>query len=262
MSSKLNDSISLHEGTAKEAIAAVHRYLLPHGLPEIEGYDFAVYYAPCDIAGGDLYAFQAFDDGNLGFVVADVSGHGPAAATVMAAFRGALAAFRVFGRPRERAAADLNAVVNEIGVPACFITALFVSLHPTTGAVYSGCCGHPPGLIRRASGAVELFDGPADPPLGVLVSVEAPMRMHQLLPGDTLILHTDGVTDAMSAAGVRFGEGGLWRAVLSAPVGTGAGEILASVQASLARHTRNAEIIDDQCVLVCSRRAVRPVQAG
>jgi phosphoserine phosphatase RsbU/P len=241
---------------SKLAIAELQRNLLPDKLPETPGFEFAVAYRPCDESGGDFYGFQPFADGRLGMVVADIAGHGAPAAVMMAALRGALAAFRVFGRPRETAPQDINAVVHEIAVPGMFITAFFVSLDPRTGTLYCGNCGHPPAIIARADGTHEILSVAGDLPLGILPNIDPPMMTVGFGVGDTVVLYTDGLTEARDRSGEEFGERRLIEAV-SASAGGSEGRSAASVRDAIIlavdRHQGDVPASDDQCVLVCRR---------
>lgn len=236
----------------QQGIADLQKHLLPERLPCIPGYEFAVHYRPCEVAGGDFYGFQPFADGRMGFVVADVAGHGAAAAVMMAALRSALAAFRVFGRDRESAPQDVNSIVYELAVPGMFITAFFVSLDPKSGMLYCGNCGHPPALIHRKSGRIESDSIAGDLPLGISPTIAPPTILMRLHEGDSLILYTDGITEARSANGEQFGEHKLSQAISTAST-LSAQSICDAIVLQLQEHENCRVPDDDQCVLVCRR---------
>jgi len=236
----------------QQEIADLQRHLLPEKLPCIPGYEFAVHYRPCEVAGGDFYGFQPFADGRMGFLVADVAGHGAAAAVMMAALRSALAAFQVFGRDRESAPQDVNSIVNELAVPGMFITAFFVSLDPKTGMLYCGNCGHPPAFILRKNGNTESDSKAGDLPLGIVPNIAPPTILMQLHEGDSLILYTDGITEARSDKGEQFGDHKLSQAISSASTGS-ALSICDTIVQQLQLHENCPVPADDQCVLVCRR---------
>jgi serine phosphatase RsbU (regulator of sigma subunit) len=240
------------ERAADLAIAELQRHLLPAELPEVPGYEFAVSYRPCEVAGGDFYAFQPFADGRLGIVLADIAGHGAPAAVMMAALRGALAAFRVLGRPRETAPQEINAMVYEIGVPGMFITAFFVSLDPATGTLYCGNCGHPPAVIVRADGRSEVVIAAGDVPLGILPAVDPPMLRIALEPGDTFVVYTDGVTDSKDPSGRELGDGRV-ADLLARASRTSALQVCDEITRAILHHEGGGHPSDDQCVIVCRR---------
>jgi phosphoserine phosphatase RsbU/P len=237
---------------AEPPIAELQRHLLPQALPQVDGYEFAAVYRPCEEAGGDFYGFQAFADGRLGMAVADIAGHGSPAAVMMAALRGAQAAFRVFGRPRETAPQDINSVIYEIAVPGMFITAFFVSLDPRTGTLYCGNCGHPPAIIVKPSGRHEVIDAAGDLPLGIVPTINPPMMTVALDVGDTLVLYTDGVTEMRNPAGEEFGRQRLI-AVVSEADGQPAQSVCDAIVRALRSHHGEAPLADDHCVLICRR---------
>lgn len=238
-----------------EDVAALQRHLLPATLPHVPGYRFAVFYRPCEGAGGDYYGFQHFADGRQGFVIADVAGHGAGAAVMMAVLRTALASFRVFGRLRESAAQDVNLVLREISVPGIFVTAFFGSLDPADGALYSGNCGHPLPIVRRRDGSTANLADMSDVPLGVLDHVEPPLVTTRLGAGDAVVMYTDGVVEHPNDAGDFFGAERLAAAIASAPRGD-ADSIMASILLQLARHAGQTAATDDQCLVICSRDVV------
>lgn len=241
-----------HPPTDSEVVALLQRQLLPALAPELSGYEFAVLYRPCEAAGGDFYGFQKFADGGLGVLVADVSGHGLRAAVMMAALRSAMSAFRVFDRLRESAPQDVNAVINDLAIPGIFITAFFVSLEPRSGRIFCGNCGHPPPLIVRADGRVQHLEGGGSPPMGIVERIEPPTIIGDLGYGDSLVLFTDGVTDARSPAGEAF-ENSRLKEAASRPAENADG-IVRAIREAIDAHVAGAPGIDDQCVVVMRRR--------
>ncbi|MFD4871264.1 PP2C family protein-serine/threonine phosphatase [Streptomyces sp. NPDC058412] len=158
------------------------------------------------LVGGDLYDVRAGPHG-VRALVGDVQGHGLAAvgtvAALLGAFRegviddGGLAAVAV--RLDRRLVADAKAA--SVEHPELFATAVLLEFPPGLDLVRIVSCGHPPALRLRGAAVEELVVEPG-PPLGLgftgppPVVAELPLR-----PGDQLLLHTDGVTEARDAAG-------------------------------------------------------------
>ncbi len=235
----------------EQEIAAVQRRLLPDYLPVVPGYEFAVHYAPSQAAGGDYFGFQRFDEHRIGFAIADVSGHGVQAAVMMAVLRTALSAFRVFGRMRQGVPQDINAIWNDVQVPGIFVTAIFAVLDASSGTIHAGNCGHPPARRVRRDGTVERVMCDSSPPIGVIETLDPPELSVQLAPGESLVLFTDGITEARNAAGEMFDDHRLDRAISE---GAGGPErIVQSIVQSLAEHDRGLPQSDDRCILVCRR---------
>lgn len=159
------------------------------------------------LVGGDLYDVRAGPYG-VRALVADVQGHGLAAVGTVAALLGAfregvlddtgLAA--VAARLDRRLVADAAAA--SVTHPELFATAVLLEFPPGLGLVRIVSCGHPPALYLRGSAVEEVAVEPG-PPLGLGLAGGAPPAVAELtvLPGDRLLLHTDGVTEARDAAG-------------------------------------------------------------
>jgi PAS domain S-box-containing protein len=175
--------------------------LLPAALPDIPGATVAAEYVAAgegmDV-GGDFYDVFALDDGAWVLVIGDVLGKGAEAAAVTALARYTVRA--VAGRSSSPATtlAALNDEMLRQNPDRRFVTAVLARLEPRTdgGArlvVASG--GHPPPVLLRAGGEAEVVPCP-----GTLLGVEADARSFdreiELAPGDTLVLYTDGVTEA------------------------------------------------------------------
>jgi sigma-B regulation protein RsbU (phosphoserine phosphatase) len=182
-----------------DELAQTQRSILPESLPEIPGWELAVEYHPSDAAGGDYYDFRRLDQPcGYGFIIADVSGHGPAAAVGMAVVRAAVSIWSIYKRPSELIIAEMNRLIRATLPPDQFVTACFVAMDERTGACLMGTCGHPPAIIRRADGSVEILDKVATMPLGIVDELEPLGDAFTLEPGDALILYTDGITESRS----------------------------------------------------------------
>ncbi|MBT2471599.1 serine/threonine-protein phosphatase [Streptomyces sp. ISL-66] len=163
------------------------------------------------LVGGDLYDVRVGPFG-VRAVVADVQGHGLAAVGTVASLLGA---FRegvlddpelsaVAARLERRLLAD--AAAKPVEHAELFVTAVLMEFPPGAGFVRIVSCGHPPPLLLRGFVASEL-DVPPGPPLGLgLAGAGAPARPAELpvLPGDRLLMYTDGVTEARDAAGCFY----------------------------------------------------------
>lgn len=236
----------------------IQRHLLPAGLPEVEGYRFAVHYRPCEAAGGDYYGFQPFGGDSMGFVVADVSGHGVGAAVMMAVLRAGLAAFKVFDRTIKYAPQDINAIVNECRVPGIFVTAVFTSIHFPTGLMHIGNCGHPPPRILRGCRRLEYVRCESSLPMGIEETIDPPAYVAELGRGDSVVFYTDGITETRNGRGEMFDDARLDAAILE-----GAGDatrvegrserIVEKILEALAGFDGGLPAPDDRCILVCTR---------
>ena len=166
---------------------------------------------PSRTVSGDYYDFIVRPDGRIYFVIADVSGKGVPAGLMMA---GLQVAFRIFAKSNPDPATlvtQLNASLHETLPRSKFVTLFLGRLDTATGVVEFVNAGHTPPLWIRRAGAEEVVAG--DILLGVLTSATYSNRKLQLDPGDSLVLFTDGVTEAQNAGGSDLGAAALVRAV-------------------------------------------------
>ncbi len=204
------------ESDVRALADTLQRSLLPSLLPTVPGLQLAAQYRPgggSALVGGDTYDVVPLPDGRWMVLIADVCGTGAEAAAVTALTRHtARAAVATSGDPADVLAAVHAALVHEqAGGPLRFVTAACLVLEPGAGTVHGrlSIAGHPRPLLRRTEGWEEV--GVVGLPLGVgddarLVSV--PLT---LSPGSSLVLYTDGVTEARDAEGEQLGEEGLVR---------------------------------------------------
>jgi phosphoserine phosphatase RsbU/P len=189
-----------------EEVARVQRSLLPQRLPEIPGMSLASSYLTSDEAGGDYYDFFPFPDGTWGIVIADVAGHGAAAATVMAMLRAILHAYPASSHAPDEVLSYANARLHGSGVDGRFVTAFYAVYDPAAGTMTYSRGGHnPPRLKNGRTGAVRALDGAGTVPLGLFEDFSAFSETVVLSPGDTLVLYTDGITEAHNREREMFG---------------------------------------------------------
>jgi sigma-B regulation protein RsbU (phosphoserine phosphatase) len=188
-------------------VADIQRSLLPKTLPQIPGVELATYYRTSQWAGGDYYDFFPLPGGRWGFLIADVSGHGTPAAVMMAILHSL--AHGHPGDPDPPSAllkhvndrlASTYTTSNEV-----FVTAFYGIYDPSTRKFTYACAGHNPPRIKRCSeGLVISLEDVGGPPLGLFPDLVFAESTVTLVPGDFLVLYTDGVTEAMNAAGGQF----------------------------------------------------------
>jgi serine phosphatase RsbU (regulator of sigma subunit)/pSer/pThr/pTyr-binding forkhead associated (FHA) protein len=168
--------------------------LLPDALPDVEGYRFAGTNKPCRTVSGDYYDVVVRPDGRIYFVIADVSGKGITAALVMS---GLATAFNIFTRtdpaPSELVR-ELNLTLAPKTAPTKFATLVAGVLDPSTGRVDFTNAGHVPPLVISKNGTQTL--GTTDLVVGLFTHAQYHTQSIMLDPGDTLVLFTDGVTEA------------------------------------------------------------------
>ncbi|MEW5765921.1 MAG: PP2C family protein-serine/threonine phosphatase, partial [Acidobacteriota bacterium] len=187
---RLEDEISLAR--------RIQLNLLPTRLPEVEGYAFLGRNLPSRHVSGDFYQVLTRSEGReVVLMVADVSGKGIAAALLTASLEALLAAPIEAGREPAQIFARVGGLLHRRTPPEKFATAFLAVLDVGSGRLaYSGA-GHPPALLVRESGGTEWLDGRGFP-LGILPDAEYDQGETILRQGDTLLLYTDGITEAMN----------------------------------------------------------------
>lgn len=230
-----------------EQVAQVQRSLLPQQFPEIPGVRIATSYLPSLHAGGDSYDFFPFSGGRWGAMIADVAGHGAAAATVMAMLHALLPHVDEPLAPDE-SIRTINRRLTQTLRDGVFVTACFVLLDPEGGTVEYVRCGHNPPRLRRAGGAVEALEEGACLPLGLSEPYELDSSTIRIQPGDALVLYTDGISEARNAQGEMFGTDRLDAAIAASDPAPA--EIIDGVHRALVEFTGSRTRDDDQTMVV------------
>lgn len=240
-----------------DEVVRVQQSLLPQSAPVCPGLRIASAYLPSGAAGGDYFDFVQLPDGSLGVVIADVSGHGPGAAVIMAQMRAATHSAVLSGT--ERPAVEINAILSAAMSPGMFVTAILSLIDPSTGRVGSINCGHPPARILRRNGLVEPMPGVSCMPLGIVPDLDPPADAGSqtvLNPGDRLLFYTDGVTEAMNPQRELFTTERLDETLSACPQGAGVDGAQAMIDAVLAAvnaHRGDAAANDDICMVAIER---------
>jgi PAS domain S-box-containing protein len=217
------DNARLYRGRS-EIARVLQRSLLPPHLPEIPGVEVGAEYLSVEEAsevGGDFYdLINTVEDGWI-CAIGDVRGKGVEAASVTALARYTIRAVTLKNdRPSEVLAALNEAMLRQLPEDR-FCTAACVRLEPQDGSAGVEAdvsrAGHPPPLLVRSGGEVEEV-GCSGRVLGVFPDAELRDTSLRLMPGEALVLYTDGVTEARSPEGDFFGEGKL-RHLLSSCAG-------------------------------------------
>lgn len=181
--------------------------LLPPSLPDLPGLSAASRYQPAEKVSGDYFDCFPLDptcpEGTHCLVMADVSGHGISAAMVMAMFKVILHREVRVGSPPSDVLDRMNRMMLEQIRGLHFVTVFLAYLDPASGELEWCSAGHCPQLLVRAGGAIETLaaDGLF---VGTFDSLGACDRKLSMGPGDTLVLYTDGITEAEGEDGELF----------------------------------------------------------
>jgi sigma-B regulation protein RsbU (phosphoserine phosphatase) len=189
--------------------ASIQQSILPRVFPAFpERADFELYASmiPAREVGGDFYDFFLVDADRLGLLIADVSGKGIPAALFMAVSRTLLKATAMEGLPPGECLERVNKRLCLDNSSEMFVTVFYAVLDTRTGAVEYGNAGHNPPYVLRRGGAVETLERTGDLVLGASEAAPYHARSTRLESGDTLLLFTDGVTEAVDATDTLFGD--------------------------------------------------------
>lgn len=182
----------------------VQRGFLPEAKPNLDGYQFFDYYQPAEQVGGDYFDYISLPDGRVAVIVADVVGHGVAAALLMAKLS-AEARFALYSEAQPAAAVTrLNERLCALQVQR-FVTMVMVVLNPKASKAHVVLAGHMPPLQRKADGTlIEPGDEIAGLPLGITDSMGYEQLELQIDKGDVLTLYTDGINECSDASGAMY----------------------------------------------------------
>ncbi|MFJ2211905.1 PP2C family protein-serine/threonine phosphatase [Streptomyces sp. NPDC101062] len=200
----------------QSVLATLQQSLLPPSLPAVPGLDAAAHYhtASPDHLGGDFYDLFTLGDGRWGFFLGDVCGKGPEAAAVTSLTRYTLRAAALHNADPVAVLGILNTTLHEkyTGGDARYCTVIFGILTPRSDGfdVSLASGGHPPVLVMRADGTVGYLPTPGGCLVGALPDARFTAVTTALEPGDTLLLYTDGLTEARTGDdGGRYGDDAL-----------------------------------------------------
>uniref|UniRef100_A0AAU3I8C7 SpoIIE family protein phosphatase n=1 Tax=Streptomyces sp. NBC_01393 TaxID=2903851 RepID=A0AAU3I8C7_9ACTN len=224
----------------QEALAVLQQNLLPAELPKVPGLEAGSYYhtASPDLLGGDFYDLFPLDADRWAFFLGDVCGKGPQAAAVTSLTRYTLRAAALHDPDPVTVLSTLNTVLHEryTSGDTRYCTAIFGVLRPGSDhvSVHLASGGHPSALIQRADGTAHYLPTPGGMLIGVLPQAQFTPARTQLSPGDTLLLYTDGLTEARTGPDRElYGDDAL-RAFTAEQSATGPQALIAALTGLLA----------------------------
>ncbi len=183
----------------------IQKAFLPEDIPQPKGWEIGVRWRPARQVGGDFYDFIQLPDGRLGFVIADVSDKGIPAALYMTVTRTLIHATAKEELNPAETLLKVNKLLVESSPQGLFITTFYGILDKKTGFFEYGNAGHnQPILINKERSGFSLLEK-GGMPLGVSPDLKIENRSFTIGEKETLILYTDGVTEAQSPDGKLYG---------------------------------------------------------
>jgi len=189
---------------------ALQSSLLPPSLPAIPGAQVTARYQAAgegNEVGGDFYHVFQVDEHAWWFIIGDVSGKGPEAAAVAGLARHTLRAFALQERSPRHLLSALHEtlLIDENNAEYCTVCCALLQPRPDGATLSIACGGHPPPIIRRADGTVDIATC-RGPVLGMPVELTFEEQSVTLASGDVVVLYTDGVTEVHHRNQPLFGE--------------------------------------------------------
>jgi sigma-B regulation protein RsbU (phosphoserine phosphatase) len=181
----------------------IQRSILPSSVPEVNNLRMAAAYRPMTAVAGDFYEFIPVDQNRVGFLVADVSGHGVPAALIAAMIKVAMQSVASRADDPPEVLGGLNrALAGQLR--GQFVTAAYLWIDTEIRKALYSAAGHPP-LLRWRDGALERIESNGLL-FGVTQDSNYPVCEMPLNSGDRFLLYTDGVTEPENALGDSFGD--------------------------------------------------------
>ena len=237
-----------------ELARRVQQGLLPSQPPDIAGYEWFDHYEPARQISGDFFTYIPLANQRIAVVLADVSGKGVSAALVMAALSADVRYCLASEADTGRAVARINESLCRSGWEDRFVTLLVAVLDPVAHRLTLVNAGHMPPLLRDARGRVRPVGAEESGiPLGVEPDQSYAALDVEIAPGTTVVLYTDGISEAMNHAHRPYGVRRLERMVAEAH--GGAAEVGRHLLADVERHTAGQVRSDDICIVCLGRSA-------
>jgi phosphoserine phosphatase RsbU/P len=231
----------------KVQFALMPRPPKPRGVLRI-----AVRYTPANQLGGDVYDFYRLDNNRLGILVADVSGHGVNSAMLSGMVKALAASLSIAVLEPGEMLAGLDVATEQYFPEGYFCTGFYLIADEETGLIRYAGVGHPPAIVVGPNGPRMLASNPGMLGIGMVDGTAG--DSDRLLSGESLIIYTDGLTDAMNPSDVLFGEERL-KTLLQSHHGDDPNKILTQVEDAITQHTAPGRPADDINIIVLQRIA-------
>lgn len=191
-----------------ESAAQIQRTFLPQAIPTgqlDDKFDIFAVMKPAKSVGGDFYDYFLISDKRLGFLVGDVSGKGVPAALFMSVSRTVLRTIAFENDEPGHVLSKVNSILARDNTEGMFVTIAYAVLDLETGVLTFSSAGHDDAVLLTGIEDLEQINhmGPA---IGLFDGAEYPTTTRHLSPGDTVVLLTDGITEAFNIDGRVFGS--------------------------------------------------------
>ena len=250
---KMYDSLSIGDELREQLVVArqIQQSLLPQpdkNLPYVHACSRTL---PCYEIGGDYLDYFDLEEGRFFFALGDVAGKGISAALLASKVQGILSTQSFLDTPLPDVISNLNRNLTKRGIDNRFVTFFFGILDSYGHCSYVNAGHDPPILVTLDGSLKELTEG--ETVLGLFPEAQYESHTTRLQPGDHLVLFTDGVVEALNAAGEEFGKERLYT-LLHWKASATASELLSSLHEAVASFTADTPQHDDISIMVLGYR--------
>lgn len=234
-----------------ELATEIQQRFQPSGPPLLKGYEFQGISFSCYEIGGDYYDFIERPNGQMLIALGDVSGKGTAAALLMSSLHAAIHAQVSAGSSLEQVVVSVNKYLAENTPANRFVTLFVAELDPATGSFKYINAGHNPPIVGRMDGSIEQLSSGGFP-LGIIPAAEFELGEMMLTAGESLVVYSDGVSEANNLEGEEFGFDRLAE-VIQRNLKSSAAGLRDKVESALSTFTQTAPANDDITLVIVKR---------
>jgi serine phosphatase RsbU (regulator of sigma subunit) len=235
-----------------ELATEIQQSFQPSAPPVMDDYEFQGTSFSCYEIGGDYYDFIPQHDGKMLVALGDVSGKGTAAALLMSSVHAAIHAQVAAKTPLYEMVKSVNQYLAENTPTNRFVTLFVAELDPQTGTLRYINAGHNPPLVARSGGQVEQLESGGFP-LGILPMADFEIGQLNLEAGESLVIYSDGVSEANNLQEEEFGMERLTQ-VVSRNLKSSATGMRDKIESALSAFTKTAAPNDDITLVIVKRK--------
>ncbi len=229
--------------------------LLPTILPEVKGYDIAAFMQPAKEIGGDYYDFINAAENEIAFCVGDVSGKGLPAAVLMGNLQATIRGQCIIPSSVSEKITRANKLLYQSTDPSKFATFFYAELDKRTGSICYCNAGHNFPIVFHKDGKYDLLDV-GGTILGSLPDFPFHEKVIQLKDGDTLLLYSDGVSEAMNKDEEEFGDQKLID-ILKNNLNSNSKELIKKIYEAVKLHAGETPQSDDITIMIIKKEDIR-----
>jgi sigma-B regulation protein RsbU (phosphoserine phosphatase) len=238
--------------TEMQTAAQVQRALLPSVLPQVPGYDFFAAYESAQAVGGDYYDCRLIGGSRVWVAFGDVAGKGVAASLIMSRLSSVVQSTLEFVPDVGEALRRINTQMGSNMIEGRFVTLILASLDLNTHELTIVSGGHMSPLIRRADGSIEeISESVVGLPVGIVDQLEFETVRRVLAPGESVVIYTDGISEAHDSQETLYGLERLRSVVTGSSPSPGT--LGKAIMEDVRRHAAGSPQHDDITLMVFGR---------